>query len=61
MIGQDIGPFLLEGNDIGCLLIHSFANTPHEMQGFQGKTAYPGPWPKSYQDGLAGTGTGDRL
>lgn len=33
MIGQDIGPFLFEGSDIGCLLIHGFTNTPHEMRG----------------------------
>jgi len=32
MIAQDIGPFLFEGNDIGCLLIHGFTNTPHEMR-----------------------------
>jgi len=36
MIGQDIGPFLFEGNDIGCLLIHGFTNTPHEMRGTTG-------------------------
>ncbi|MFQ6000943.1 MAG: alpha/beta hydrolase, partial [Anaerolineae bacterium] len=33
MIGQDIGPFLFEGSDIGCLLIHGLTNTPHEMRG----------------------------
>jgi len=33
MIAPDIGPFLFEGNDIGCLLIHGFTNTPHEMRG----------------------------
>lgn len=42
MIDRDVGPFFFEGNDIGCLLIHGFTNTPHEMRGMGNYLAQKG-------------------